>query len=126
MTKIMDMDIWDRDFSLEVVYDCNSDETVTNEQMKAEKEFVSHPEWLAKAKSTIEGYCKAKVMADDENKKKDNIFSYIKPHYLLIKRNEEHPRVALMCKYRYDPEHGLAIVFSYDGEVEVGPQDIIL
>ena len=31
-----------------------------------------------------------------------------------------------MCKYRYDPEHGLAVVFSHEGKVSVGIQDIIL
>ena len=60
------------------------------------------------------------------NIKKDNIFSYIKPDYLFVKRDDECPRVALMCKYRYEPENGLAIVYSSDGKAKVGIQDIIL
>ena len=32
----------------------------------------------------------------------------------------------MMCKYKYDPEHGMAIVYSADGKVTVGIQDIIL
>ena len=31
-----------------------------------------------------------------------------------------------MCKYRYDEEHGLAVVFYSEGKVTVGDQDIIL
>ena len=31
-----------------------------------------------------------------------------------------------MCKYRYDIEHGLAVVFATDGSVTVGLQDFIL
>ena len=71
--------------------------------------------------------CKIKYLclADNENNRKDNIFSYIKPEYLFVKR-EDHPRVALMCKYRYDMEHGLAVVFAADGGITVGTQDIIL
>ena len=65
-------------------------------------------------------------MNDDENAKKDNIFSYIKPECLFVKRDKENPRIAMICKYRYDLEHGLAVVFSSDGEVTVGMQDIIL
>jgi len=34
--------------------------------------------------------------------------------------------VAIMCKYKYDIEHGIAIVFFSDGKIEVGTQDIIL
>ena len=64
-------------------------------------------------------------MADDENKKKDNILSYVKPEYIFVKR-EDNPRILILCKYRYDLEHGLAIVFSPDGSIVVGPQDIIL
>ena len=65
-------------------------------------------------------------MNDDENPIKDNIFSYIKPECLFVKRDKESSRIAMMCKYRYDLEHGLAVVFSSDGEVTVGMQDIIL
>ena len=90
------------------------------------EDFESHLEWLQKARKQVEIYCKRDVEADDKNYKKDNIFSYIKPEYLFVKHDEVHPRVALMCKYRYDLEHGLAIVFSADGDVSVGIQDIIL
>ena len=31
-----------------------------------------------------------------------------------------------MCKYRYDEEHGLAVVFDSERKVTVGDQDIIL
>lgn len=126
MIKTLDMKIWERDFSLRVEFDCYAGETVTKEQKKAIKDFISHPEWISNAKTIIEEFCKKQVMDDDENSKKDNIFSYIKPDYLFVKRDEEHPRIALMCKYRYDPEHGLVVIFSHNGEVIVGIQDIIL
>ena len=72
-----------------------------------------------------ERFCREEVIADSENNKKDNIFSYIKPEYIFVKC-EDHPRVAIMCKYRYDIEHGLAVVFATDGSVTVGLQDFIL
>lgn len=83
-------------------------------------------EWLEQAKKSVEKFCKDQVKRDKENDKKDNIFSYVKPEYVFVKRDEKQPRVALMCKYRYDLEHGLAIVFSSDGKISVGSQDIIL
>ena len=83
-------------------------------------------EWLDKAKIAVEKYCKDSVMADCENTKKDNPFSYVKPEFLFVHRDKKRPRVLLVCKYRYDIEHGLAVVFFTDGDISVGPQDIIL
>jgi len=121
----LNISIWKRAFLLPVEYDCYDDEVVTDAQKSAAKMLTMHPEWIVSAKAQIERFCREEVLADSENNKKDNIFSYIKPDYLFVK-HEDHPRVAIMCKYRYDPEHGLAVVFSADGSITVGPQDIIL
>lgn len=126
MIKTLEIKIWDRDFILPVEFDCYKGEKVTKEQTDALKAFSSHDDWIAKSKQHIEDFCRERVSEDEDNQKKDNIFSYVKPDYIFIKRDKEHPRVALMCKYRYDPEHGLAIVFSSKGEITVGIQDIIL
>lgn len=118
--------IWDRLFSLPVEYDCYQGELVTQEQIDALNVFLSHKEWIEASKSQVENYCRNQVLADDENCKKDNVFSYIIPESIFVKREHPHPRIALMCKYRYDLEHGLAIVFSTSGSVAVGSQDVIL
>ena len=112
MTNFQKMTIWGRQFSLPIIYDCYQGETVTEAQTDALKVFISHLEWIEMSKKQVESYCKDQVCEDDENQKKDNIFSYIKPDSIFVKRDKTHPRVALMCKYRYDPEHGLAVVFS--------------
>lgn len=126
MIESLEIIIWGRNFTLPIEYDCYEGETVTEEQVKALQHFISHSEWIANSKSYVEDFCKDQVMEDDENSKKDNIFSYIKPECIFVKRDKGHPRVALMCKYRYDLEHGLAVVFSSGGNVTVGIQDIIL
>ena len=71
-------------------------------------------------------YCKEMVSQDDTNEKKDNIFSYLQPERIFVTRSEPHPEVAIMCKYRYDLEHGLAVVFSNNGDTRVVIQDEIL
>ncbi|MGN0594663.1 MAG: DUF6985 domain-containing protein [Hominimerdicola sp.] len=126
MIESLDVIIWGRKMTLPVEYDCYEGEEVTKSQLQALEHFKSHTEWIGKSKSIVEDYCKEQVMDDDKNLKKDNIFSYIKPECLFIKRDKENPRIALMCKYRYDLEHGLAVVFSSKGEATVGLQDIIL
>ena len=125
MINELNISIWDRTFLLPIEYDYYDDEVVTDAQKSAVKTLTMHPEWIVSAKSQVEHFCREEVIADSENNKKDNIFSYIKPEYLFVKR-EDHPRVAIMCKYRYDIEHGLAVVFATDGSVTVGYQDFIL
>ena len=126
MTDTVKLNIWNREFFLSVIYDCYKGEKITNKQIDAFEFFLKHSEWIDSSKSKVEAYCSSSVLEDEENEKKDNIFSYVKPDCIFVKRDEKHPRVAIMCKYRYDPEHGLAIVFSKDGEVTVGSQDLIL
>lgn len=126
MIESLEVSIWGRSFTLPVEYDCYEGEEVTKVQIHALKHFRSHTEWIEKSRSIVEDYCRDQVMSDDENAKKDNIFSYIKPECLFVKRDKNNPRISMMCKYRYDLEHGLAVVFSSDGEVTVGMQDIIL
>ena len=125
MINELSISIWERTFLLPVEYDCYDDEVVTDTQKSEVKTLTIHPEWIVSAKTHVERFCREEVIADSENNKKDNIFSYIKPEYIFVKC-EDHPRVAIMCKYRYDIEHGLAVVFATDGSVTVGLQDFIL
>lgn len=125
MINTLDIKIWGREFNLPVKYDCYKGEEVTEEQENAIAEFNNRQDLIEVSKSIIEDYCKDQVKEDNENLKKDNIFSYIKPEYLFVKR-EDKPRILMMCKYRYDLEHGLAVVFTTEGKVLVGSQDMIL
>lgn len=125
LIKELNISIWERAFLLPIEYDCYDDEVMTDAQKSAVKILAMHPERIVSAKVQVERFCRKEVLEDSENNKKDNIFSYVKPEYLFVK-HEDKPRVAIMCKYRYDMEHGLAIVFSNDGDITVGSQDIIL
>ena len=126
MINSLDLTIWGRDFTLPVDYDCFDDEQPYKEQNESLEKFMSNLQWLTESKSALEEFCRERVLEDEANEKKDNVFSYIKPDYIFVKREKKKTRVALMCKYRYDQEHGLAIVFACDGMVLIGSQDIIL
>lgn len=109
-----------------VEYDCYADEEVTEKQLRAVENFANCPEQINSSKEKVEAFCHDQLIADDGNENKGNIFTYVKPEYVFVKRDSFSPRVALMCRYRYDPEHGLAVVFQQDGNIVVGLQDIIL
>lgn len=125
MIDKLSLSIWGRVFELPVNYNCYEGETVTEEQIQLINKFIEHSEWIKKSKDIVEDYCKQQVLDDEENQKKDNIFSYIKPMSVFVKHVKK-PRIALICKYRYDEEHGLAIVFDKEGNITVGSEDIIL
>lgn len=126
LNKKMKKKIWDREFILSIEYDCYKDEETTEKQKEIVEEFIAHDDWIENSKKKVIDYCKEALKEDGKLVKKDSIFSYVKPEYVFVKRDDKIPRIALMCKYRYDVEHGLAIVFSFDGKVTVGSQDIIL
>ena len=125
MINSIELTIWDRVFNLSIEFDCYQGETATNEQLDAVSWFSSNKRLIEKGKKAVEKFCRKQLVEDADNKNKNNVFSYVKPEYLYVKR-EKQPRVAIMCKYRYDLEHGLAVVFSQNDEVIVGIQDIIL
>ena len=126
LIKTLNIEIWGRKFSLNVEYDCYPGEEITLKQIEAINRLSNNVSWFNNAKEKVVKYCKAQVDNDDKNEKKDNIFSYVKPEAIFVKRDNVKSRIALMCRYRYDPEHGLAIVFDETGNITIGPQDIIL
>ena len=126
MTNLFSATIWGRAFTLPIVYDCYGNKAIEPEQLEAMKSFSLHLDWIEKAKAQVEAYCTDCVRQDDSNQKKDNIFSYVMPRSIFVIRDKKQPRVALMCRYKYDPEHDLAIVFSLDGHATVCSQDTVL
>ncbi len=126
MLNSLEVTIWGKEFSLPIEYESYEEDPVTEQQIEAVTLFTEHPEWMDSAKQSVEQYCKEQVLSDNMNEKKDYIFSYVNPVYFFVEQNEQEPSIALMLNYRYDPEHGLAVVFKIDGEIIVGSQDIIL
>ena len=119
MTKIV---LWNREFELEVIYETYDGIGVSDKQTNALKVFQSNKESLIRSKDAVEAYfVETGYISGAE--KDVNLFRFIMPRYVYVTRDG---RVSLMCDFKYDLEHGIAIVFK-DGELEkTGPQDIIL
>lgn len=114
--------VWGREFELKVVFDVYTGEDVLNEQKEAMDAFLSVSDTLLSDDKEIKQYCV------DNNKNEvgdsiENIFRYVIPTTLLIKRNTEKHVVALLCNYRFDEEHGLALVYENEKLVLIGSQD---
>lgn len=124
MDNKLRLSLWGRVFDLSVEYECYDGDVITEDQIKAVKNLSEHPEWIEKAKKMVEDYCREDVVSDQENKDKENIFSYIRPIDILVKSGK-YVRAGIICDYRYNEEDGIAIAFYLDGRIKVGEQGIM-
>lgn len=129
MTNEMTVDfvIWGRELPIKITYDCFEGEEITEIQRETYEQFMSNKEVIfAEAHDKFKKYCMEfyKEQMDDEF---ENIFRYIKPKELYIKRSAAGKKIAgLLCSFKFDTEHGLA-AYIEDGKVtKVDTQDIIL
>lgn len=115
--------IWGRQFNLDVVFDCYPGEEVTALQKETLSVFLNNPQILEEAKSDVERYCISK----NNLKEIKNIFQFVVPQTIYVKRTKDNSKIiGILCTYRFDIEHGLAIVFKDNQLKKIGSQDIIL
>lgn len=117
-----DMNLWGRDFSLPVYYECDTDQDVLDMQKEAKNALLASWNVVEDSKQAVEDYCLNRDGDQIENPI-TNIFRYVIPTNILVLRSEDSRKAALMCNYRFDPEHGLAAVFENEQLVAVVPQD---
>ena len=117
--------IWGRDFELKVDYDCFEGEEILPSQKAALDSFLAHWDVVDDSLSEVKGQCAKDSNGELSSSSIENIFKYVIPRSLFVVRSPV-GTTALMCDYRLDVEHGLAVVFK-DGKLyKLGPQDIVL
>lgn len=124
MTK--KISIWGREFDLKVVFDCFDDEEILPIQEQALKSFLKADAAIEDSKKQVESYILNDDYAELETDSIDNIFKFVIPTDIYIPRTPETRTAALLCNYRFDEEHGIAIVFENERFKEIGTQDIVL
>ena len=120
------MTIWERQYDLPVVFDCFDNEEVLPIQKQALEAFLKAENTIQESKKQLEKYILNDEYAEIEGNSIDNIFKYVIPTDIYIPRTPETRTVALLCDYRFDEEHGIAIVFENEQFKEIGEQDIVL
>lgn len=128
----INLNLWDREFNLEVVYDQYEGEEILLNQEEALNKFIElintkqEKNIQEEAKQGIIKY----IFEEDKDKLEEeeitNIFKYIIPTALYIERTEDKRIVDLMCEYKFDIEHGLAIQFENEQFKMVVKQDYVL
>lgn len=118
--------IWNREFDMEVKYDCYLGEEVLQVQKDAIDTFLKSGAAIDAALDQVKQYCLKNSKAEIGSDSIENIFKYVAPKYLYVARNKENHVVAIMCNYKFDPENGIAVVFENEKFSKIGMQDIIL
>lgn len=118
------LNIWDRGFELNVVYECYPGEEVLDSQ-KAAAKWLDDSNLFAASLEHVKSYV-MKTAAEQVDLPIKNIFKYVMPKSIFIPHSKNTPKLALMCNYKFDAEHGIAVVFENGKYKEIGEQDIVL
>ncbi len=116
--------IWDRKINIRIDYDLYDNETATDEQKQRLEEFINNTHLLSD-KTHIYDYC-IKNNSKEIGNHINNIFKYVAPISILIPRSEQNKRIILLCNYKFDIEHGIAIVFENNTFSKIVKQDDVL
>ena len=123
MNKSIKVIVWNREFDLDIIYQQYSGEEATDLQINvadslAEIDFNLN---LKEVTDYIINQYGAEIGTDEIT----NVFRYVMPKRIFITRSEK--RIfAIVCNFKLDMEHGIAIVYEDGKFKEVGPLDIIL
>ena len=119
------INIWGRNFELPVCYDCLPGEEALDNQKNALSFLISSPQAINESQKTVEN----NILSSDAQEVGvtiENIFKYVMPKSIYIPRSNEKRSVAIMCDYKFDPEHGLAVIFENEVFKAVSEQDTVL
>ena len=124
MNKI-NTEIWGREFELPVIIKQFKGKEITDIQKEAVDRFEKNLNILNDAKAEVEKYIIDNGLKENGINEVDNIFKYVIPKSISVPKSKKRV-VALMCNFKFDMEHGLAIIFEDEKLKEVGPQDLVL
>lgn len=121
----LSMTIWGRELNLSVVFDCYENEDILPEQRVALEKLIDSGAMEA-SRTVVENYCLKTNRKEIGESSITNIFKYVMPYGLYIRRSISSDRyVGLMCKYRFDPEDGLVVLFKNEKVCDIGTSDIL-
>ena len=118
--------IWDRVFDLSVVYECYAGEEILESQREAFAMLEDNEKEVADSLAAVKKYMHktgADQLKDDGI---ENIFKYVMPKSIFVPHTKKRRIAAIMCNYKFDMEHGIAVVFENGKLKKVGTQDIAL
>lgn len=117
--------IWGRSFELPVMIKEYDDNGATDVQKDACCKMGDGSILWDSSKDGVEKYILKNGLKENGIKEVDNIFKYVMPKSIYIPQTSKRT-VGILCDYKFDKEHGLAIVFENEKYKKVGLEDIII
>ena len=118
--------IWDREFSLNVFYQTFDNEETSKKQVTAFSNFLNAENEIEKSKENVIAYIEKYYAENLDEERITNIFRYVIPKEIYVPANQETFTVAILCDFKFDMEHGIAVIFENEKCVDVSSQDEIL
>ena len=118
--------LWGKKITLKIQYDCYEGEEVLPSQEEALRKFLTSQNNINESKNLIIKKLNEQYFEKNELPDTTDLYKYLQPVSLFIKRNSEKHIVAIMCESTLDEEHGIAIVFENEQLKAIGTQDIVL
>ncbi len=119
------MTIWGRMLNLSVAFDCYENEEVLPEQTEALDRLIGSGA-IEDSRTAVENYCLKKNQQEIGESSITNIFKYVMPYSLYVRRSVSSDRyVGLVCRYRFNPEDGLVVLFKNEKICDIGTTDIL-
>lgn len=116
--------IWGRDFELKVTYDIYEGEELSQSMRDALDMFLNvSDDLLSCVDRMLLEYCIGH--SNGNITEVENIFKYVMPTSVLVKRSKDKRIVVLLCAYRFDSEHGIAIVYENECLMRITDQSNI-
>ena len=126
MTDKLVTKIWGREFTLDVYYKTYQGKKKEIDQIDSYYYFLNDSSELQKSKEKLIAYIEKNYKNELNGKTIENIFKYVLPKTLYISSNTDKRLVAVLCDFRFDEEHGLAIIFEKEKFQKIASQDDIL
>ena len=118
-------EVWGREFNLPVCFEDLDDDGISEAQWEAYGRIVANWRVIDDALPELKEYCVAEN-PQEVGPSPDNVFRFVIPRSLFVSDEGKRRVVALMCDYRFDPEHGIAIVFENEALKTIDLQDVVL
>ena len=125
MNKIK-IDIWGREFQLAACMERYDGEEILPSQESALQSFLDGAKEIEASKKMVEKYIVTSNKSLFPNGVVDNIFRYVMPKSIFVPHDKKHAYVILLCNYKFDAEHGLAVLFENGKAKKVSSQTEVL
>lgn len=117
--------LWGKKLSLNIRFECRAGEEILEEQREAYERMLAEWHVVNESLPVVKEY----VVHHDEASVKGpivDIYEYVTPVALLVRRSSTKRVVALLLDYCFDPEEGIALLFEDERPVSVTPQSSVL